>query len=59
MCKQAADKEDMAWEIAHYAYLICKTPAHITTAWDDVPQDITEDVRKHMDDCDWKQGIWD
>ncbi|MCL2398786.1 MAG: hypothetical protein FWC91_03445 [Defluviitaleaceae bacterium] len=56
---EAAAKEDMEWEIAHYAYLIWKTPAHITTAWDNVPQDIVEDVRKYMYAHDWKQGAWD
>jgi hypothetical protein len=56
---EAAAKEDMEWEIAHYALLICKTPAHITTAWDNVPQDITENVHKYMDARDWKQGAWD
>ena len=42
---KAADKEDMEWEIAHYARLIARAPAHITTVWENVPHDIIEDVR--------------
>jgi|GEM_PF-3789769 len=45
---KAADKEDMEWEISYYARLVWKSPKFTEDAWQSVPQDIKEEVRKYM-----------
>jgi hypothetical protein len=57
---EAAAKEDMEWEIHHYAWLIAKTPIHVADAWENVPQDIVEDVRQYTKSHDLEQGsrVW-
>ena len=50
-----------AWvdmEIHYYARLIAHTPDNVPFGWDDVPEDIRENVRVYMMAKDWEQGCF-
>jgi hypothetical protein len=47
---KTADKEDMEWEIAHYARLIARIPSYVTDVWENVPRDIVKDVRAYIEE---------
>ena len=57
---KAAVKESMEFEVSHYAWLIRDVPIYITDVWNNVPQDIQDDIRNYMKVKEWEQPEeWD